>query len=64
MSLETLERGLSDLDRCYHRPASLDFNPCSIAAGPVLSVSWRNLNFLNDRAGLTILDVDADILII
>jgi hypothetical protein len=62
MSLETLERRLSDLDRCYHRPACLDFNRRATAADPILSASWKNSIVLNYRAGLTILDVEAGIL--
>jgi hypothetical protein len=62
VSVETLERRLSDLDRCYRQPVDLDFNPHSTAADPVLSASWKNSNLLNYRAGLTILDVEADIL--
>jgi hypothetical protein len=62
VSLETLERRLSDLDRCYRRPIYLDFNRRSTVADPILSASWKNSVVLNYRAGLTILDVEADIL--
>jgi len=62
MSIEALLSRLAALESSYHPPTSLVFNVRLTVDEPILSSSSTNSDLLDYRVGLTILNVEADIL--
>jgi hypothetical protein len=63
MAVESLVSRLAELEASHHPlPTALHFNVRSTAQVPVLSSSPVNSHLVDYRAGLSILDVEADIL--